>query len=123
MIWGASANSRTFWGKDARERLGWAPQDSADAFAGQLAGKVSGNPVIERYQGGAYCANEVPREPSLRLWTPLGTDTSLANRPRGRDRALYPGLHYDIQCHIWIGQTLMVSVSRNEARVVFRAFP
>lgn len=65
VIWGASANSRTFWGKDARERLGWAPQDSADAFAGQLGGKVSGNPVIERYQGGAYCANEYSRaEPS-----------------------------------------------------------
>jgi uronate dehydrogenase len=62
VIWGASANSRTFWGKDARERLGWAPQDSADVYAGQLAGKVSGNPVIERYQGGAYCANEYSRD-------------------------------------------------------------
>src|SRR5579875_3894299 len=57
VIWGASANSRTFWGKDARQRLGWAPQDSADAFAGQLGGKVSGNPIAERYQGGAYAAN------------------------------------------------------------------
>ena len=62
VIWGASANSRTFWGKDAREKLGWAPQDSADAFAGQLGAKTSGNPVIERYQGGAYCASEYARE-------------------------------------------------------------
>ena len=33
-------------------RLGWAPIDSADPFAGQLAGKVSGDPVEERYMGG-----------------------------------------------------------------------
>jgi uronate dehydrogenase len=62
VIWGASANSRTFWGKDAREKLGWAPQDSADAFAAQLGGKLSGNPVIERYQGGAYAASEYSRD-------------------------------------------------------------
>jgi uronate dehydrogenase len=61
VIWGASANTRTFWGKDAREKLGWAPQDSADTYAAQLGGKLSGNPVIERYQGGAYCANEYSR--------------------------------------------------------------
>ncbi len=61
VIWGASANSRTFWGKDAREQLGWAPQDSADGFAAQLGGKVSGDSVAERYQGGAYCANEYSR--------------------------------------------------------------
>ncbi len=61
VIWGASANSRTFWRHDARETLGWLPQDSADPFAGQLAGKVSGNPVVERYQGGAYTALEYSR--------------------------------------------------------------
>lgn len=61
VIWGASANTRTFWGKDARGKIGWAPQDSADTFAAQLGGKVSGDPVIERYQGGAYCANEYSR--------------------------------------------------------------
>jgi uronate dehydrogenase len=61
VIWGASANTRSFWGKDSREQLGWAPQDSADVFAGQLAGKVTDNPVTERYQGGAYCAESYTR--------------------------------------------------------------
>lgn len=61
VVWGNSANARSFWGEDARARLGWAPQDSADGFAGQLAGKLSGDPVIERYQGGAYCANGYSR--------------------------------------------------------------
>ena len=61
VIWGASDNSRTFWRKDARATIGWAPQDSADTFAGQLAGKVSGDPVEERYQGGPFCAMEYSR--------------------------------------------------------------
>ena len=34
----------TWWKDDARERVGWQPLDSADPFAGQLAGKVSGDP-------------------------------------------------------------------------------
>lgn len=62
VIWGASANSRSFWAKDARGKLGWAPQDSADTFAGQLAGKVTANPVVERYQGGAFCGMEYSRQ-------------------------------------------------------------
>ena len=63
VIWGTSKNSRmTWWRDDQRGRIGWAPQDSADPFAGQLAGKVSESPVQERYQGGAYCVKEYTRE-------------------------------------------------------------
>ncbi len=63
VIWGASANSRmTWWGKDDRARIGWAPQDSADPFAAQLAGKVSDSPVAERFQGGSYTAADYSRE-------------------------------------------------------------
>ena len=54
VIWGASNNARSFWRRDARDRLGWAPQDSADPYAAQLSGKTSGDPVEERYQGGNY---------------------------------------------------------------------
>lgn len=54
VIWGASANSRNFWGRDAREKLGWAPQDSADPWAEKLLGKLIGDPVADRYQGGQY---------------------------------------------------------------------
>jgi uronate dehydrogenase len=57
VIWGASANSRmTWWRDDARAALGWTPIDSADPFAGQLAGTLSGDPVQERFVGGGYCA-------------------------------------------------------------------
>ncbi|MBS0641362.1 MAG: NAD(P)-dependent oxidoreductase [Proteobacteria bacterium] len=57
VVWGHSDNSRmTWWRDDARDALGWKPVDSADPFAGQLAGKVSGDPVQERFVGGGYCA-------------------------------------------------------------------
>jgi uronate dehydrogenase len=54
VIWGASNNARSFWGSDARKAIGWEPLDTADVYTEKLAGKLSGNEVIERYQGGAY---------------------------------------------------------------------
>ncbi len=69
VIWGASANSRTFWRGDARALIGWAPQDSADAYENQVMGKVSGNPVVERYQGGGYTDMDYSRtEPVPGKW-------------------------------------------------------
>lgn len=63
VIWGASHNAHmTWWRNDARTAIGWTPEDSADPFAAQLAAKVSGNPVEERYMGGEYCANEYSRD-------------------------------------------------------------
>jgi uronate dehydrogenase len=62
VIWGASKNSRTYWRHDSRAALGWEPEDSADPYAGQLAGKTSGNPIEERYQGGGFSAADYTRE-------------------------------------------------------------
>jgi uronate dehydrogenase len=62
VIWGASNNARmTWWRDDDRGALGWIPIDSADPFAGQLAGAVSGDPVEERYMGGAFCSIDYTR--------------------------------------------------------------
>ena len=62
VIWAASANAgMTWWRGDARAALGWAPQDSADGFAAELQDKTSGNPVIERHQGGGFCAIDYSR--------------------------------------------------------------
>jgi uronate dehydrogenase len=58
----------TWWRDDARQALGWRPVDSADPFAGELAGKVSGDPVEERYMGGAYCSIEYSRETPAPVW-------------------------------------------------------
>lgn len=63
VIWGASANTRmTWWRRDHRARLGWAPQDSADSFAAQLETVASDDPVQERYQGGAFAARDYTRQ-------------------------------------------------------------
>lgn len=63
VVWGASANSRmSWWRDDAREKLGWAPHDSADPYAGQLAGKLSADPVAERYMGGGFCSMGYSRD-------------------------------------------------------------
>jgi uronate dehydrogenase len=75
VIWGASNNTRmTWWRDDARAALGWAPVDSADPFAGQLVGAVSGDPVEERYMGGAFCSMEYTRT------EPAGGSTASSNR-------------------------------------------
>ena len=56
VIWACSANPESFWGADHRERLGWAPLDSAEVYRARVAGIVTDNPVVERQQGGSYCA-------------------------------------------------------------------
>jgi uronate dehydrogenase len=63
VIWGASKNERmTWWRDDARDVVGWAPVDSSDPFVAQLSGAVSGDPVEERYMGGAFCSLGWSRE-------------------------------------------------------------
>ena len=61
IVWGNSANSRTWWRDDARADLDWVPQDTADIFADAVGGKVTNDPVVERHQGGAYCAIDYTR--------------------------------------------------------------
>ena len=62
VVWGASDNQRmTWWRDDALNKVGWRPADSADPFAGQLAGKVSFDLVEERYMGGAFCSMDYSR--------------------------------------------------------------
>lgn len=57
VIWGASANSRmTWWRGDARDLIGWAPQDSADSYADEVGDKTGGDPFVEAHQGGSYVA-------------------------------------------------------------------
>jgi uronate dehydrogenase len=75
VVWGASRNAATFWGGDHRDRIGWEPQDSADVFQDKVGGITSGNPVIERYQGGGYTNMAYSREnPSPRDAFSLGED-------------------------------------------------
>lgn len=62
VLWGASDNSRmTWWRDDGRAVVGWTPTDSADGWTEALQGLTSGDPVVERHQGGAYCAMDYTR--------------------------------------------------------------
>lgn len=55
-VWGAGDNPASFWRADDRARIGWAPQDGAEAFRAQVGHIRSEDPVAERFQGGAFCA-------------------------------------------------------------------
>ncbi len=61
VIWGASNNRRSFWGRDAREKIGWAPRDSSDGQEERVRGKVTSDPVAERYQGGKFVTVDYSR--------------------------------------------------------------
>ena len=61
VIWACSDNPASFWGADHRDRIGWAPQDSAEAFRAEVGHIVSADPVEERYQGGGYTSAEYSR--------------------------------------------------------------
>jgi uronate dehydrogenase len=61
VIWGQSNNSRGFWRNDARKKLGWTPLDSSDSQAERVRGKVTDNPVVERYQGGKFIVVDYSR--------------------------------------------------------------
>ena len=61
VIWACSANPASFWAEDHRARIGWQPEDSADAYRAALQGQGLGDAVEERYQGGGYCAIDYSR--------------------------------------------------------------
>lgn len=54
ILWGASANTRSWWRNDNSERLGVERADNAEAFADKVAGPTS-DPITEKFQGGSYC--------------------------------------------------------------------
>jgi uronate dehydrogenase len=61
VIWGASNNSRSFWANDARETIGWTPRDSSDDQFDRAVGKVTNDPIAERYQGGVFVSVDYSR--------------------------------------------------------------
>jgi len=62
IVWGASNNSRSFWRRDDRERIAWEPKDSSDPQAARVFGRVTGDPVAERYQGGRFVSIDYSRD-------------------------------------------------------------
>jgi uronate dehydrogenase len=66
VLYGVSANARALWGGDAaaRAHVGYAPQDDAEAFAGELAGKAPpAGDVAALFHGGSVCQIGFSGEP------------------------------------------------------------
>lgn len=61
VIWGASNNRRSFWRRDARQRIGWEPLDSSDGEIERVRGRITNDPVAERYQGGKFVSVDFTR--------------------------------------------------------------
>ncbi|MEZ5935665.1 MAG: NAD(P)-dependent oxidoreductase [Alphaproteobacteria bacterium] len=61
IVYGASKNVRCWWDNANACRLGYAPQDEAEAFA-DIAHEASASnpddPVTAQFQGGTFCADE-----------------------------------------------------------------
>lgn len=60
VIWACSDNPDSYWGKDHRDRIGWAPEDTAEQWRLEV-GHLTSDPVSERYQGGGFTAMEYSR--------------------------------------------------------------
>jgi uronate dehydrogenase len=67
IVYGVSANTRSWYDNANAHRLGYRPRDNAEAFAAEvLAREKPGDPVAETYQGGIFCvAEEVPNPAPL----------------------------------------------------------
>jgi uronate dehydrogenase len=53
IVYGVSANSRSFWDNRNAERLGYVPQDSADSYAHRFDGPDADD-ASSLFQGGPY---------------------------------------------------------------------
>ena len=55
IVYGVSANTRSWWDNGNAERLGYRPQDNAEAWAEKVRGKKTAEPINELFQGGPFC--------------------------------------------------------------------
>ena len=65
IVYGVSANTRSFYDNSNALRLGYRPQDNSETYAPEVLkhDEPSGNTTEERYQGGAFTTAESFRNP------------------------------------------------------------
>jgi uronate dehydrogenase len=63
VVYGVSANSRSWWQNEAAARLGYRPQDNAEEFASQIEQPPAGAPsrLADRLQGGSFVEKDPNR--------------------------------------------------------------
>jgi uronate dehydrogenase len=55
VVWGVSANTRSYWNNDGAAKLGYQPVQNAEDYAAEILGKPNPlDPVAQRYQGGGF---------------------------------------------------------------------
>ncbi len=65
VVYGVSGNARSWYDNSNAHRLGYRPRDDSEAYASEvLAREAPGDPVAERYQGGAFCVVEEVANPA-----------------------------------------------------------
>jgi uronate dehydrogenase len=63
VVYGISANTRAWWDNSNAYRLGYRPQDNAEAYAAKVLGKRSDDPLAETYVGGGFCRPDFTGDP------------------------------------------------------------
>ena len=65
IIWGASANDRSWWDNSSIAYLGWRPKDNSERFAEEMARRLpvpGKDEPVSKYQGGIFCAEPIHEE-------------------------------------------------------------
>ncbi len=68
IVYGVSGNRRSWYDNSNAYRLGYKPQDDAEAWAKEVLARepAGGDPTAERFQGGVFCvAEEIPNPAPL----------------------------------------------------------
>ncbi|HRJ70095.1 MAG TPA: NAD(P)-dependent oxidoreductase [Beijerinckiaceae bacterium] len=63
IVYGISRNTRAWWDNSNAYRLGYNPQDNAEAFAPRLTGVGVGNPLHDPFIGGGYVSPDFEADP------------------------------------------------------------
>ena len=58
IVYGVSANTRSWWDNSNAERLGYRPKDDSERFAAKVGDIGDGDPVSDALQGGAFAGQE-----------------------------------------------------------------
>ncbi len=65
IVYGVSANKRSWYDNSNAIRLGYRPKDNSEAYAAEvLAREKPGHPIAEKFQGGAFCVEEAIPNPA-----------------------------------------------------------
>ena len=63
LVWGVSANTRSYWDNAGAARLGYQPRQNAEGYAAEILAKPNPiGPIGQRYQGGSFASFDFSRD-------------------------------------------------------------